>query len=642
MKRVFIITSVLLLSFLCFSPLLIAQQSLREGSAYLPLGHCNYVEPEFERGTGWAIGTFGDKEVGMWARVSRSMLTPYHGCQIVGVRIGMAGKVSDVNVQLLNNTIKRETLRSKRQELLFGWNEVRFDEPLDISDNLNEIVYGFQFQEKNIANKDWPLAFAFDRNTQGPKDGYYVNVSGGYFDSRTTECGSLLVQLMIVGPAEQINDKAILLEPRLDKAFDPSGKLGVSYVVRNAGANEISQLEISYSVDGTVVYQDLQTKPVGHIKELPFRSVGIPVSNGKTLTARITKVNQKATDLPGFSVEVKGVAEKSMSRKVLLEQASTEECSSCPGAHKYLADVLKEETYKGRFVWVTHHVGFLRDKFSIPESEAILIFFEEQDDNGAYIESAPAMMLDRTHTTYSHYSGKYTHTFMPIFPGENKFNRDLFEEALSRPAFISVNIEENCNPETRKLDLTVSGEGYRDQLDLNNLYLNIYLVEDNILSYDQNGTGKAPNGGKNPIFQHGVIRQVPLGKNGMQLSLDDNGHYSYSHSLEIPEEWKGANMRIVAFVSKSLGGGARNAQVLNSNETTIKAFSSIEPTIKQERAVQVYTKDGKIYVNGENATLARLYHTSGQQVANDNLPTGVYVAIIATNFGTYTRKILVE
>lgn len=642
MKRILTITSALLLSLLSLTLTLSAQQSLREDGGYLPLGHCNYVDPEFERGSGWTIGTFGDKLVGLWARASRSMLSPYVGCKVVGVRVGMAGKVFDVDVQLLNNTMKRETLRSKKENLLFGWNEVRFDEPLEITADLNELVYGFQFKEGNIANQDWPLVFAFDRNTKGSRDAYYVNLAGGYFDSRTSESGALLVQLMITGPEEKINDKAQLLEPRLDKALDPAGKLGASYLIRNAGANEIKQLEISYSVDGTVILKDLQTKTIGHIQEMRFRTTGIPVTNGQTLTARITKVNERATDLPGFEVKVQGVAEKSLERKVLLEQASTEECSSCPGAHLYLADVLQEEAYAGHFVWVTHHVGFGRDKYSLPESEAILFFYEEQSDDGSYVETAPVMMLDRTHTEYSHYSGKYNHTLMPIFRGEDKFNHELLDEALARPAFISVNIDESCKPDTRTLDLTISGEGYRDQLDLNNLYLNIYLVEDDIYTRDQNGTGKADDGGKKPFHHHGVIRQMPLGSGGKQITLDDKGHYSYSHSLQIPQEWSAANMRIVAFVSKSLTGGARNAQVLNSNETSIEAYRSIAPTPEQEQTVQIYARDGRVYVSGEDARVAHLYHISGQQVANEALSSGVYIAIIETNFGTYTRKIVIE
>ena len=100
-------------------------------------------------------------------------------------------------------------------------------------------------------------------------------------------------------------------------------------------------------------------------------------------------------------------------------------------------------------------------------------------------------------------------------------------------------------------------------------------------------------------------------------------------------------MRIVAFVSKGLQGGARNAQVLNSNETKIAAYRSIAPTPAQEMQVQLYVQDGRIYVAGEGATIAAVYNMSGELMANEALLPGIYVAMVETSFGSYMRKVIV-
>lgn len=634
MKRILLLTSALLLSLLGLTSTLAAQQTLRADDAYLPLGHCKYIEPDV-KGRGWSIGTFGDKPVGLWARASRSMLAPYEGCQVVGVRIGVSKAVNAIDVSLLNNIIKREKIVTKKADVEFGWNEVRFDKPVEITSNLNELVYGFQFLEKNIVDQEMPYFFYCDYNFDAPNDAFYVNVSNGSFDSRARDNGALLLQLMIAGPADKVNDRASLSDPRMDMALDASGKLGVSYMVRNDGANDINQLEITYSVGGRVILTDLQTETIKHLKELRIKTKGIPVANGQTLTARITKVNGHTTDLPGFQIEVKGVAEKTFARKVLLEQFSTENCSSCPSGHKYLDKVLAEDAYADHFVWVTHHVGFGRDTFSLPESEALIFFYEED-------EYAPSMLLDRTHTELKHFYEKYAYTMLPIMTSQDEFNHQLLDEALARPAFVTVDIKEECKPDTRQLDLTISGQTYREYLDADNLYLNLYLVEDDIYSRRQAGAGKASDGGLKPVYHHGVIRQISLGGGGLKLTLDDKGEYTYGTSLQIPKEWSAANMRIVAFVSKSLKGGARNAEVLNSNETKIAAYRSIAPTPDQEMMVQLYAQDGRIYVSGEDATIAAIYNMSGELRTNEALLPGIYIAMVETSFGSYMRRVIVH
>lgn len=640
MKRTLLLTSALLLILLGIGSSLLAQQTLRTGAPYLPLGHCKYTDPT-DKGIGWPIGTFGDRPIGVWARASRSMLKPYEGYQVVGVRIAVSKGVKDAEVSLLNNISERKKIVSKKADLVFGWNEVRFDKPIEINSSLNELIYGYQVLEKNISDQTEPYFVACDNGVGASSEAFYVNVSGGALDSRSRDNGALLCQLMISGPADKINDRASLTVTRYDKALDASGKLGVSYVARNEGANDINQMEITYSVGGKVVLTDSRTETIKHIQELQLKTKGISVANGETLTARITKVNGRETNLPGFQIKIEGVADKSFARKVLLEQFSTENCSSCPGAHRYLDKVLAEETYADHFVWVTHHVGYERDTFSLPESEALLFFYEKQENDGTYSESAPAMLLDRTHTELKHSFDGYDYTMLPVYPSQDEFNRKLLDEAIARPAFVSVDIKEACDPKTRKLDLTISGRAYKESLDADNLYLNLFLVEDDIYSRRQAGAGTADDGGRKPVYQHGVIRQISLGGGGKKLTLDDKGEYTYSTSLNIPKEWSAANMRIVAFVAKSLKGGARNAQVLNSNETKIAAYRSIAPTPDQEMTVQLYAQDGRIYVSGDGATIAAVYNMSGELMPNEALLPGIYVAMVETSFGSYMRKVIV-
>lgn len=61
--------------------------------------------------------------------------SPYEGYQVVGVRIAVSKCVKEAEVSLLNNISERKKIVSKKADLVFGWNEVRFDKPIELMAN---------------------------------------------------------------------------------------------------------------------------------------------------------------------------------------------------------------------------------------------------------------------------------------------------------------------------------------------------------------------------------------------------------------------------------------------------------------------------------------------------------------------------
>ena len=85
------------------------------------------------------------------------------------------------------------------------------------------------------------------------------------------------------------------------------------------------------------------------------------------------------------------VNENSVPRKPLLEHFSTTKCSNCPAAHNNINNWLST---RPEIIHLIHHCGYYTDIYTVPESESLMVFYN--DGGSTY---APAVMLDRRHLT---------------------------------------------------------------------------------------------------------------------------------------------------------------------------------------------------------------------------------------------------
>lgn len=655
MNKRFLLAAVLLpLFFVVGAGSLLAQAV----SDYMPWGYCDNMQPmEGKNAVGVAPPADGGSNlrVGAWARMKASDLRKLKGCRIIGLRIGAGAGVKNAEVALLSSIQSdAQTITSSKTELKFGWQEVLFPSPIQIDGSRKEIVYGYNYNPKDVTgpandNKSF-LVIGVDNNTSTDDNAFFMNfitADGKYtnFNRVSDEDGAILVQVMIQGPASIVNDKASLVKPYLNQVADDKGHIGLSMAIQNIGANPVKQIKVDFSVKGGASV-GTQTFNVD-VPKFGFHRVEVdplPIKNGQTLIATIKEINGTARDNEkGFELLVDGVVKEAFARKVLIEQYSTETCSSCPAAHHYLHTTLGEKAYQDRYVWVIHHDGFKPDKFYQEVSADMLYLY------GANSVAAPAWSLDRTISTSAASIEEYGEPIHGLDHTENDLNRELLREAMARPAMLSVNIEENCDPATRKLNIKVSGQSFKDQLkpeEIDNIYLNIYIVEDNVFTRDQAGVGTAPDGLFNPFYHHGLIRKyVVNGAKGEKITLDDKGDYSYSTTVDLPEEWRGSNIRIVAYLAKKLGTDRHdrtqleNSQVYNSNETKLKAYASILPTAPEAVDTTLYARQGTITAAAD-AHIAAIYDLNGQQCTNGTLAAGVYVVVLQTPAGTFPCKVV--
>ncbi|HOG19689.1 MAG TPA: Omp28-related outer membrane protein [Salinivirgaceae bacterium] len=235
-------------------------------------------------------------------------------------------------------------------------------------------------------------------------------------------------------------------------------------------------------------------------------------------------------------------------RKVLLEQFTTELCGYCPGGAARIKSVIEQPEFAGKVHWVAHHAGFYTDSYTIPESQSYLRLY---GSGGTY---APAMMLDRTIIEGS----------APVMgiPTTTTGIANYFRQALNTPTSISVNITQaNTIATDRKVKITAYGEDVSGTPSAEDLYVVIYLLENNITSTTQNGAGGT-------YIHNNLIRKVMNDAVGTQIVWHGNA-YGVTAEATLPTGWNAENMDVVAFVTKNYMNPLNNVQVLNAEKTEL-------------------------------------------------------------------------
>ena len=267
-------------------------------------------------------------------------------------------------------------------------------------------------------------------------------------------------------------------------------------------------------------------------------------------TAQIEEVSLGGNQETNSVVDVPVTANVSalvVERKVLLEQFTTELCGYCPGGAARIKSVIEQPEFAGKVHWVAHHAGFYTDSYTIPESQSYLRLF----GGNTY---APAMMLDRTILTGS----------APVMgvPSSTTDIANYFRQALNTPTSISVNITQaNTIATDRKVKITAYGEDISGTHPTEDLYVVVFLLENDIKSTSQSGAGGT-------YIHNNLIRKVMNEVTGTKIVWQGNS-YCVTAEATLPTGWNADNMDVVAFVAKNYLNPLSNVQVLNAEKTEL-------------------------------------------------------------------------
>lgn len=608
----------------------LARAGGNEGHMYM--GYCSYSDDSFLYGKGYLKTQLVDNEIGHWARYARSYINELKNCKILGIRVGVAADIRRAKVAI-KDKLRGTSIRSKEVDLKKGWNIVMFDEPLNAGDF--EVVFGYEYRQENVP-QDNPFVVASDNNFGAPRDSHYITIDNTRIQNNVNESGALCIQLIVTGPSEIIDNRADLQQIRQLYVLDKNKNVQLLAKVRNEGANTIDNIEIRV-VRGTKVIG--RTKANANIPVLGEKTItldGVSANNGDELKVDIWAVNGKRITSKQQTILIKDIVRDGMERTVLVEMFSTLKCSSCPKAHENIHALIDREKYNDRICWITHHAGYLPDVYSLAESKYLELLYGEESP------FAPAICFDRRITDFgkTFKKAQFHNPAIPASGDASPFMRNFFEEALSRPAVASIELKREFNPDQKKLFIEVTGKVLPEHVDKDDLYVNIVLVENDIETREQAGTGKDDSGKLNPFILTGVPRIFGCGKDGAKVSLNSDNTYSYKAELSVDEKWDYDNVEVIAFLAKSPAKGYANCEVYNSTKVTLTPSNAL--FIEGNRGQLSVNEEGSI-VYSENGADIQVYTLEGLRIANTSLPAGIYIVKVKPLQGeVFARKIMVN
>lgn len=422
----------------------------------------------------------------------------------------------------------------------------------------------------------------------------------------------------------------------------------VNLTIRNEGTAPLTSFDLSYTVNSG----DEQNINVTNINVAPFayythtfqaspegigeNVINITVSNPNNADMAIENNNASCTTMvydPAIAVQ----------RKTVLEHFTTGRCPNCPPAHDYLEQLYS--TRHDNVIWIAHHVGYYTDNMTITESNQMLRFFN--DGGSTY---APAIMLDRNQDYAT------ADDPGPVFFPSSDYTAESFDNAISTPAFVSVNISDvNYNPQSRELSMKVSGS-FTDDMTFDAPRLTVYLMQDSIVA-NQSGASA------NYIHNH-VIRACVTdvwGDATVITNTTSGSTYEKTFTYTLPADMRADHTWAAAFVSNYDANNVNNCNIANGaktgflmqekdptsgiagveasinvvtypNPATEMAFVTAEGTIRSYEMVDAM---GRKVMSQENVNADIL------ELNVNSLSAGVYFISVTTDNGVATQRLTV-
>lgn len=224
-------------------------------------------------------------------------------------------------------------------------------------------------------------------------------------------------------------------------------------------------------------------------------------------------------------------------RKHLIEHFTGDQCGYCPYGMYSIVDYL--ETATTPTIWVSHHAGFNEDEYTIAESWELV--------SALGVSGAPAMAMNRT----TQEPGLIFH------PG---YLSEITIKDKDKAA-VSVKLQHTYDADSRKMNITVSGES---SFATDAKFLLSVLVKENRLVGKQADYYYAWGDYMWKEFMHArVIRGMLTPATGDTIVMNKQV-YSKTYSYTIPTGWVPENCCVVAYVTP-----VSNQPVINAEQVVL-------------------------------------------------------------------------
>lgn len=413
------------------------------------------------------------------AYIPAETMRTFAGNRITAIRAGLVTRpnIEELTVWVRSslqgeNLAEKTITKSSSPAIMKGWNNVALDVPFEIPADSEGLYIGYSFyQAKSVA----ALA-AID-----PIDdaGLFCRYGDEEWIDRSAE-GTLCVEAVVKGETlPQVN--LSLVDMKLPETYiSDRGVLSVNAAAWNRAAKTVTGFDATLSISGmnsvtrhydlTVAHNEvaafnIEIEPDEAIFDVDKADVELVIEN----------ITQGADLNPADNTLRAScdVARHEFKHRILVEEFTTEKCVNCPRVAGYIHDALQKDEFKDNVIVVCHHSGYVRDAFTTPFDLEYEWFFGESG-----YKYAPAMMIDRK-TFGEKLSTQKIHS--------QEWMEDRFRETIAEAAPASVEIVASVSgTDENHLSVRVSGSKIKRDI-CDNPHLTVYLIEDNIPAYSQEG-----------------------------------------------------------------------------------------------------------------------------------------------------------
>ena len=536
--------------------------SLNSFAETTALGYC-----EGESTKEGLYSTDGNKNVSAAVYLTPDLLAPYDGMPIVGIKVALASKI---NIDLMTVWTRMElegtnvsefvVTNTTEPSLTRGWMECPLagTEKINASDGL---YIGLTYHQKAATNALSIIGTGRD-NTLFVKN----SDEDEWFDFHSE--GILSVELLVEGSASFEYDIA-LMEASVDCVSDPYEDL-INVRVSNGGSKTVESFTlVTYGTqdDSNRQLHEFHTSLAQGEKAIVICKIAKDINIlENTPVVEVVNVNGKDDQ---FSGNNKIEAKIQYSKRLLVEEFTTEKCVNCPRVAAYLHEVNSEEAYKGKISMLCHHAGFYTDFFTQDCDAEIGWLYN--------LAFAPAVIFDRTEVNGS----------MAMTPTREDI-RARYDKLLAHTPSTGIVIVPDYNPETRKLKVNIHVS--RENNNIKNPTLSVYVTEDNVMPIRQTGADEN--------FKHNHVIRAYNDTWGESIEWTGS-KYDAEYEFDIDPYWDDENISVLAFVAN------RNAEVRNDN-----IVDNVAETV-------IYKKEAGIVEKNVDITPIRIefYNLQGMRIA---------------------------
>lgn len=497
-------------------------------------------------------------------------------------------------------------------------NTVALSTPLTVPAEGCYVGYSFYSQGGSTAScmywYDYPAKIAgANFRTAEDVDGWYDYSGDGY-------CSSLVATV-----TGKYADNDVVIDSSFPEVVVTKGSVAyTSLKVTNIGTSTVSSLEYSVtdaSTGNVLKTAILDTHGLASGKSGNF-AFDLGATDALELTRRmvtVTKVNGEKIDASDYVVSVGTVKVLSQfyPRRVVVEEGTGTWCGYCPRGIVGMEKMYEE--FPDNFIGIAVHDD---DEMRIGENYINLLY------NFSGLPACIANRQEKYNTDPNEYS------LREIISAE----KDRGEAQIEAKAFWK---------DDSKNEVTVTTTS-RFAYSGNNADIKIaYAVtEDGVGPYMQanyyNGGGLEGWQGKgnyvsttyNDVARgiydyNGVAGSVPAA-----INVDENYNYEYTFSLPTNVTNKD-NVNIIVLLING-----ENGEIMNADKVKPQVGTGINAAVA-DSDINVYVRQGKL-VTDVNGCVLKVFNTAGREVANEELPSGMYIVKAVVGGRNMVRKVVVK